>query len=155
MVAGSVKRLMQMNDSKCHYCGSKTNLNDRRGNGVGKRYPTKDHVVPRAFGGINHISNYVLSCSSCNNKRGTNLFFCNCRDCNEMILDALYNSRVIDTIVEGIRKHNKPRINKVAYTSLKGSWKVTIGHNQRLFHTFEQALEFARHGSCVEDKEYS
>lgn len=154
MVAGSVKTLMRMNNSLCHYCGSKTNVNDKRGNGVGKRYPTKDHVVPRAFGGINHISNYVLACSECNNRRGTNLFFCDCRNCKELILDAVYNNHIIDTIIDGIEKHNRPIIKKVSYKTPKGSWSVRIGHNIRLFHTFNQALEFAITDACVKDIDY-
>lgn len=151
MVAGSVKRLMQMNNSLCHYCGEKTVIHETNR----KRYPTKDHVVPRSFGGRNHISNYVLACARCNNRRGTSLFYCKCRPCQELIYDAIYNPDTINTIFAGIQRHNKPRIHKVDYTSPKGQWKVTIGHNSRLFHTFERALEFARSGSCVEDKEYS
>lgn len=145
MVAGSVKTLMRMNNSLCHYCGEKTLISEVNR----KRYPTKDHVVPRAFGGANHISNYVLACAKCNNKRGTQLFFCDCRNCKELILDALYDNSVIDTIINGIAKHNKPRIHKVSYHTPKGQWAVRIGHNMRLFHTFGQALDFARHGACV------
>lgn len=151
MVAGSVKTLMQMNDSLCHYCGKKTNLN---GSKYGS-YPTRDHVVPRAFGGANHISNYVLACAKCNNKRGTNIFYCECRPCRELIYDALYNPKTIYTIFGGMWNHNKPRIQKMPYHTPKGSWRVTIGHNSRLFHTHEQAMLFALDGACVQDKDYS
>ena len=154
MVAGSVKTLMRMNNSRCHYCNSKTSVKDMHGNKPGKRYPTKDHVVPRAFGGPNHIDNYVLACSECNNRRGTSLFFCECRDCRERILDAVYNNEVIDTIIAGIEKHNKPRVQKVNYNCPKGRWVTAIGHNRRHFHTFEQAIEFARFGACVRDVDY-
>lgn len=150
MVAGSVKTLMRMNNSLCHYCGEKTVISDVNK----KRYPTKDHVVPRSFGGRNHIDNYVLACAKCNNKRGTSLFFCECRDCRERIYDAIYDNSVIDTIVAGMAKHNKPVIKKVSYWTPKGQWNVRIGHNMRLFQTFEQALEFARHGACVKDVDY-
>lgn len=55
---------------RCVYCGI---LARRPGRGV-KRAPdlaTLDHVFPRSFGGPLTRDNLVLSCSACNNERGT------------------------------------------------------------------------------------
>ncbi len=50
----------------CHYCGKVVNQNDRRfGDGA-----TIDHVKPISKGGTNDPSNLVLSCRSCNSKKG-------------------------------------------------------------------------------------
>lgn len=48
-------------DSKCAYC--------RRSLDRGDRQAHIDHLVPNTAGGINHISNRVLSCGSCNDEK--------------------------------------------------------------------------------------
>ncbi|HMN14944.1 MAG TPA: HNH endonuclease domain-containing protein [Bellilinea sp.] len=40
-------------------------------NSPGYRYPEVDHVVPRARGGSNGLSNLVLACRECNRNKGT------------------------------------------------------------------------------------
>lgn len=151
MVAGSVKQLIRMTDGICHYCNRRTVASDSE---RFDRYPTKDHVVPRSFGGRNHISNYVLACASCNNKRGTSMFFCSCRNCRELILDALFDNSIIDTIINGIENHNRPKITKLRRGKSSGMWNVRIGHNMRVFKTHSEAVDFAINGSCVKDKDY-
>lgn len=149
MVAGSVKKLISLNKGLCHYCGNKTSVRSH----VNDKYPTKDHIVPRAFGGANDISNYVLACARCNNKRGTTLFYCDCQDCNEKILDALYDPDTLNFIFSGIVKHNKPRIFKHEISNGK-DWAVVIGAHRRNFYTYDEAVTFALTDSCVKDKDY-
>lgn len=47
-------------DSSCAYCGALLARNNDRGGG------DMDHLISVKSGGINHISNRVLSCSPCN-----------------------------------------------------------------------------------------
>ena len=44
-------------EQKCIFCGATENL-------------TVDHVIPRAKGGKNELSNYVILCSKCNPMKG-------------------------------------------------------------------------------------
>lgn len=37
--------------------------------------PTAEHVVPRALGGSDSLSNYICDCADCNTKRGTTPFY--------------------------------------------------------------------------------
>ena len=50
-------------DWKCVYCDKQI--------GFGDAVPTKDHIIPRAFGGMNGLDNIVPSCVACNKVRGT------------------------------------------------------------------------------------
>lgn len=144
-----VKKLIDLYSNICHYCKKPCDSGSQR------RYPTREHVVPRCFGGENSMSNYVLACAACNNKRGTSLFFCECRDCRELILDALYNEEVIDTIIEGIEDHNRPIIKKTHINSdYDMQWVVRIGHNKKHFKTFEKAIEFATTNAIAKDRDY-
>lgn len=34
---------------------------------------TKDHILPKSLGGINHMDNYRTMCKTCNEKRGNRL----------------------------------------------------------------------------------
>ena len=34
---------------------------------------TKDHIVPKSFGGKNHITNYQTMCVKCNLRKGNNI----------------------------------------------------------------------------------
>lgn len=49
--------LMLKGYEHCRVCGSKENL-------------TFDHIVPRAFGGSNEITNITILCDTCNNTKG-------------------------------------------------------------------------------------
>lgn len=56
----------------CFYCNERVVLYE---SGIEQSYKyiaTKDHILPRALGGPNHISNYVLSCQKCNQLKGGN-----------------------------------------------------------------------------------
>lgn len=47
-------------NSECAYCGKKLNKTKKEGH--------IDHLVSSALDGVNHISNRVLSCATCNEK---------------------------------------------------------------------------------------
>ena len=60
--------LVEEQDSKCHYCGTKIVLNNGKYSGTKYKgcWATVDHVVPRAMGGGNVVTNLVASCMACN-----------------------------------------------------------------------------------------
>lgn len=41
---------------------------------LSKQEATVDHVVPKSLGGLNHPSNYVISCKPCNDNKGNNIY---------------------------------------------------------------------------------
>ncbi len=49
------------------------NLYMDRGNGQSDLLFTKDHILAKARGGKNHVSNYQTMCTKCNNKKGSSL----------------------------------------------------------------------------------
>lgn len=152
-MAAKIGVLIRMYKGHCHYCGCKVTKSD-----AGK-YPTRDHVVPRAFGGHNGVDNFVLSCYDCNQKRGTSLFFCKCQDCGEKILDALYEGDIVNNIFSGLISHNKPRVSKVDAVRNGeagiGRWRVRIGHSTKRFLTYEEAIAFALGGTFTKDRDYN
>lgn len=56
----------------CEYCGveltTKTNPNGTVL--AGKRFATRDHIIPTALGGANTLFNMVLACGPCNRRKG-------------------------------------------------------------------------------------
>jgi hypothetical protein len=58
--------------ASCHYCGA--------------RATTKDHIVPKALGGVNAAYNLVESCEPCNKKKGSELPTCDCSKCLRAVL---------------------------------------------------------------------
>jgi hypothetical protein len=134
----STKQLQQLIDkfgNECHYCGEQTNSIPNS-----KQQATKEHVVPRAFGGGNTMENYVLACSECNNERGTTLFYCQCEYyCSPLIEEALARQDFIDGIFKGIVDHNVPKV----FKNSEGVWTIRLGHARRHKPTWEEAIEFA------------
>lgn len=133
-----IKQLHLLQDKfggECHYCGEKTNSIQGH-----KKQATKEHVVPRAFGGANAMSNYVLACSQCNNDRGTTLFYCQCEYfCGPLIRRALASDDFINTIFEGIVDHNTPKV----YLDDYGRWTIRLGHARRHADSWQEAIDFA------------
>jgi 5-methylcytosine-specific restriction endonuclease McrA len=56
-----VRRLMERDGRHCYWC---------RVEFRGDELPTIEHVVPKSYGGSNHLHNLVLACDWCNQKRG-------------------------------------------------------------------------------------
>ena len=146
-MADSRKRLRNLVKTKngiCHYCGNMTGYVDGR-----EFNPTCEHIVPRFFGGPNHSDNYTLACASCNESRGNILFYCKCRECQEKILDFIYDSKNISSIFNAMISHNKPRV----YLRNK-RWEVKIGYNRRFFKTWTEAIRFVNTGSITKEVTY-
>lgn len=68
--------LLKRDRSTCFYCGRVYNKKKA------KIYPWLyfdkvhiDHVIPFSRGGRNHVSNYVISCSTCNLRKGDEILF--------------------------------------------------------------------------------
>lgn len=59
-------RLLERDGPLCHWCQRKTDPGLRSSS---RLYPTLDHVVRRADGGSNDMSNLVIACRRCNNER--------------------------------------------------------------------------------------
>ncbi|MBN9034970.1 MAG: HNH endonuclease [Rhizobiales bacterium] len=60
-------RLLTVNQrGRCYYCERMMTLGPHP-----TLKATRDHVVPRAEGGFDHMSNYVAACLQCNGARGT------------------------------------------------------------------------------------
>lgn len=67
----------QANTKTCHYCGDEMSsahwgLPDSA---------TKEHIVPKSIGGAGHLTNIVIVCKKCNEKRGDGPSPCGCRKC--------------------------------------------------------------------------
>lgn len=136
-----LKRLIKVFGNECHYCGR---VCERRRGLPGS--PTIEHVVPRFFGGTNHLSNYVLACSACNQERGSQLFFCECYFCGPLIKAAINGD--ITAQFDAIIDYNRPKV-KLIPLSKDGkvnTWNVRMGCNARRFDTFEEAITFANNG---------
>lgn len=133
-----MKRLRTYWNNECHYCGLKCNMKEGH-----PRRATKDHVVPRFFGGKNMFENYVLACADCNSKRGNYLFECDCIFCGPLIAAALDNQECFDHVFKGMYNFNRPRITKVRKGQDKGMWQVNVGTGLKKFSSFQDAVTFA------------
>lgn len=121
--------------NECHYCGDKTNGTHRS-----PKQATREHIVPKAYGGSNNINNYVLACAECNNKRGVQLFYCDCEFlCGPLIRKALESDHFIKTVFDGLIAHNRYKV----YKNSEGRWCTRVYHGRRLFDTWAEAMDFA------------
>lgn len=153
MVSGKhqIKALVRAFNGICHYCGHETSNRVAWGAPTGLA-PTREHIVPRTFGGPNDMSNYVLACADCNNHRGSMLFYCECQDCNEKIYDFLYDPATLRPLFNSIINHNKPRITKAKDNRSEKWWKVRIGYNTRSFDTWQEAIDFVQENTLTKEK---
>lgn len=55
--------LYKLQNGKCIYCNKKLNNNY-----------TKEHLIPKSFGGTNKIGNLCLVHKECNHKRGNDMY---------------------------------------------------------------------------------
>lgn len=67
----AIEKLLETRSTTCHYCACVLKFEQI----------TLDHVVPRALGGRNKLSNFVLACAECNNNRGIQVGVCWCINC--------------------------------------------------------------------------
>lgn len=80
---------------ECHYCHDVLTKNE----------VTKDHIVPRAVGGIDERLNIVDSCRECNGKKADAWPTCMCNKCRK--------TRRLHWEAFRIRPDRIPRYNKV------------------------------------------
>lgn len=136
-----IKSLIERHNGLCHYCSKETNRV------LGHpRMATKEHVVPKSYGGANSINNYVLACSTCNNERGTKLWACSCDFCAPLIERALKHQKFYDNLFFSMVEFN--RIKVVKRNNCK--WVVKFGHMSKAFDSWEEAIEFVNESeSCI------
>jgi 5-methylcytosine-specific restriction endonuclease McrA len=68
-----VKRISERDGMRCTYCGCKLHHRAFNPNAdwTVPGYAQIEHVVPRSQGGSSSLENLVLSCRSCNSRKGT------------------------------------------------------------------------------------
>ena len=69
--ASKMVALIQRDGLLCHWCGLQC---DPCLSSNADLFPTKDHVIRRADGGSNDLSNLVVACRKCNNTRHNDVF---------------------------------------------------------------------------------
>ena len=62
----TIDALIERDGCNCYICGKRTNFNDLRWGNFGPDYPTIDHVVPLAHGGVHSWDNVRVCCGLCN-----------------------------------------------------------------------------------------
>ncbi len=87
------ERIWQFFDSECAYCGKPLRKLKKEGH--------IDHLFPASLGGVNHISNRVLSCATCNEAEKLDGAW------QEFILRKNQDQEVVRTRVSKIREWQK------------------------------------------------
>ena len=62
----TIDALIRRDGCACYLCGKNTTFTDRRWGNFGPDYPTIDHVIPLAAGGLHSWDNVKLACGACN-----------------------------------------------------------------------------------------
>lgn len=87
------ERIWKFFDSECAYCGKSLHKLKKEG--------LINHLFPASLGGVNHISNCVLSCATCNEAEKLDGAW------QEFILRKNQDSAVVRTRVSKIREWQK------------------------------------------------
>ncbi len=66
----AIDALIAKDGRRCFYCARRVSKNGTRKKG---NVLTIDHVIPRALGGSDELSNLVLACEPCNKKKADSL----------------------------------------------------------------------------------
>lgn len=123
-----VTKLINRDGPNCHYCFKFLTRTEG----------TCDHVVPKSMGGPNWLGNYVLACEDCNNLRGTDLNWCDCKFCGPLI-EAFKNSPdFYERMFRGLMYFNRPVVR-----FRTGVWKVYVHNSQHTFKEWDKAIHFA------------
>lgn len=67
---------------------------------------TRDHIVPKAFGGCGYLWNLVYSCGPCNHGHGHTYMKCDCSHCASARLRWELEEMTLEQILR-IRPHNR------------------------------------------------
>lgn len=133
----SLQTMYQNGGGICHYCKDPVFLAPS-GEGPMSSHPkraTRDHVVPRYYGGVSHPNNYVLACAECNSGRNHELSVCDCSRCVSIIEAALRRVEVVDKLFKDLVKFNKPRIRRY-----RGVWHIYIYGKTMMFNSWAEAM---------------
>lgn len=90
-VSGHVRSLIERDGPYCHYCKVEcvTGAATRKGNHP--HAATRDHIVPRLYGGRNLLDNFVLACRDCNSGRNHEVDHCECFRCVNVVNEFRMN----------------------------------------------------------------
>lgn len=69
----NLHELFERDSGICQICGEPCDWTDVTQTGIGKRYPTIDHVVAMSVGGGHTWDNVQLACMLCNSKKGASV----------------------------------------------------------------------------------
>lgn len=141
MAPKNIRRLIDKFGNMCHYCGEQCAPHTE---GDNPKRATREHVVPKFYGGEDHIDNFILACADCNNDRGVMLFYCYCMLCEPIIQRAMEKRKFWDHAFVAMMNHNKPKVYATG-----DRWSVRMGYNRRHFNTFDEALECALNQSLI------
>lgn len=139
MYKPSIQSLIARDGSKCHYCNHTVKIaKDSSDNG--KRVATREHIVPRSFGGTWAKHNIILACMDCNSKRANEYFYCGCDFC----LKA-YELNINDRFMS-MMNYNATRISKTR----KGQWKLFWRGSLYFYNTWQDAMD----ALLIKEKDY-
>lgn len=65
----TLPRIINKYSGICQLCGMPVNESDRKGNSIGKKYPTIDHIIPLSKGGSHTWGNVQLAHMACNSSK--------------------------------------------------------------------------------------
>lgn len=67
---GWLERSMIRQNGRCHYCLCRMHRERGHHDGIPPWWPTNDHIIPRAEGGLDREENTVAACYRCNHRKG-------------------------------------------------------------------------------------
>lgn len=98
---------------------------------------TIEHVIPRSKGGRNHISNYTLSCSPCNNKRGVRGFDSFAKDVKAHIKNGTFHNLMRTSSVRKKIKRDK----RLAPRNKFGFYQFSMDSAERFYGNLTVCLK--------------
>lgn len=128
--SGRVRRLVERDGQACHYCKENTVMYSNEGNRNNPLLATADHIVPKSMGGPGYLRNFVLACRTCNERRGDNLHYCECRVCKVAINHFFMSNfgQIMGPIKPRVWKHHD------------GSWVTSYGLNSYSWNNWVSAM---------------
>lgn len=122
-------RVFKRDRGLCFYCGCAVTHNDPE--------RTLDHVIPKSKGGSNRMWNLVLSCKSCNKKKGDN-------DPAPELLALVFKRRDLAELMILIGKHIERKKCSGERSAVPGLIQMQVAIQEVLMGTREEAtIRFA------------